>query len=65
MGELQGCGDRCWNGHLERDVGTRREAKGGAWLGKPCDERQKGHSLVERRSKGNLSTCSSQGGPSF
>ena len=57
MEELQGCSDGCWNWHLEENVGTWREAKGRAWPGKPCNERQKGDSLVERRSKGNLSTC--------
>lgn len=61
VGELQRRSDRCWNRHLEKDVGTRQVAKGKAWPDKPCDERQKGLSLAERRSKGNLSTCKSRG----
>ena len=59
VGELQGHGDPCWNRHLEKDMGTRREAKG-VWPGKPHNKRQKGLSLADRRLKGNLSTCKSR-----
>lgn len=32
-------------------MGTQGEAKGRAWPGKPCNEREKGHSLAERFEK--------------
>lgn len=75
MGEPQGHGA---GNHLEKDVGTRQEAKGMAWPGKTCNERQKGLSreMVKRQfqhlqelkdlpSKVELVLCSLAGLSSF